>query len=155
MYLVGNTQERLLASYIDEFTPQPMEALFRRVIAVHEANAPGAGVPPPSTPEAALAPAARAAEGRATAAAGETPAAGAVAATTVEAPVTELAAIAGAVARGRDLGHSTGTAAAADAPPDTAEERRHSGGGQQPLRQVHVDFMVAHRCRQAARAGDT
>ena len=119
-----------------------MEALFRRVIAVPEANAPGAGGPLPSAPEAALAPAARAAAGVATAAAGETPAAGAA--------TTELAV---AVASGRDLGHNTGTAA--DAPPDTAEVRRHPGGGQQLLRQVHVEFMVAHRRRHAARAGDT
>ena len=162
MYLVGNTQERLLASYIDEFTPQPMEALFRRVITVQEAetaaaeaNAPGAGVPLPSASEAALLPAARAAAGRATAAAGETPAAEAVAATTAGASVAELAATAVAVARGRDLGHNMGGAAAAAAPPDTAEVRRHPGGGQQLLRQVHVDFMVAHRRGHAERAGDT
>jgi hypothetical protein len=164
MYLEAATQEWLLASsHIDESTPQPMQALFLRIITVHreagaaaaEANTPGAGVPRPAAPEAALAPAARAAAGRATAAAEETQAAGAAAAASAAAPVAGPAATAVAAASGRDLGHSTGTAAAAEAPPETAEERRHPGGGQQPLRQVHVEFMVAYRRRHAARAGDT
>ena len=162
MYMAKHTQERLLECdrNIDSSTPEPMRALFTRIVGIGPAAEASGEASAEAGGAAATTPAAPA--GAATAPAEHTTAPAPVPPALAPPPGPTAAAATAATTAAAVMGAATTTAAAATAaaPPPAAESpgragvgagadttgaRRHRGRMRLPLQPVHLEHMLAFR----------